>query len=186
VIPQITLRKALADKLLLSSVLEGQSWHQWKTLLTAVMGEALTDDERAVFKELTGREREPGVSVEEFVGVIGRRGGKSRAISVLATYVAGLCEHPALVPGERGVLLVIAPDQKQADIVLDYIEANFRGSKILNQLVEARTARELRQWKKIAQLADTEILCQTVHAQSWGCGALARWQIVLHSFKTPI
>ena len=72
------------------------------------MGEQLTDDERAVFKQLTGREHEPGQRVEEFVGVIGRRGGKSRAISVLATHIAGLCEHRNLVPGERGVLLVIA------------------------------------------------------------------------------
>ena len=33
-------------------------------------------------------------------------GGKSRAMSVLATYIAGLRDHSdALVPGEKGVLL---------------------------------------------------------------------------------
>jgi hypothetical protein len=40
--------------------------------------------------------------------------------------------------------LVIAPDQKQADIVLDYVEANFAGSPILRQLIEWRASRELR------------------------------------------
>jgi hypothetical protein len=81
--------------------------------------------------------------------VIGRRGGKSRAISVLSTYIAGLCKHPNLVRGERGVLLIIAPDQRQADIVLDYIEANFQQSPILKQLIESRTARSLKLTNKI-------------------------------------
>jgi ribosomal protein L37AE/L43A len=90
-------------------------------LLIASMGEALDEDERALFKELTCRDHEPGERVEEFTGVIGRVGGKSRAISVLAAYIAGLCDHLALVRGERGLLPIIAPDQRQAEIVLDYI-----------------------------------------------------------------
>jgi hypothetical protein len=144
-IPRITLREALADKALLGDLLAGTSWSAWRTLLIAAMGEALDSDERELFKQLTGgREREPGQPVEEFVGVIGRRGGKSRAVSVLATYIAGLCQHPAMVRGERGVLLIIAPDQRQADICLDYIAANFDGSPILRQLMDSRTQRTLR------------------------------------------
>ena len=148
-IPSITLRKALQDPNLLGDVLGGESWFAWRTLLLAAMGEALVPDELAVFTQLTARTQAPLQRVEEFVGVIGRRGGKSRAISVLATYTAGLCKHPALVAGERGVVLIIAPDQKQADIVLDYIDANFRNSPILNQLIEARTQRTLRLTNKI-------------------------------------
>jgi hypothetical protein len=147
--PKISLRKSLADKNLLGTTLAGDSWAPWRTLLIASMGEPLSEDERSVFTSLTGRAQEPEARVEEFVGVIGRRGGKSRAISVIATYLSGLCQHPNLVPGERGVLLVIAPDQRQADIVLDYIEANFRGSPILRQLIEARTARSLRLTSRI-------------------------------------
>jgi hypothetical protein len=142
--PRTSLSRALSDPNLLGGVLAGDSWRSWRVLLLAAMGEQLTEDERALFRELTKRDREPTARVEEFVGVIGRRGGKSRAISVIATYIAGLCLHPALVPGERGVLLIIAPDQKQADIVIDYIEANFKSSPILRQLIESRTARELR------------------------------------------
>ena len=103
-IPTIALRKALLDPLLLGTALAGDSWAAWRTLLLAAMGEALTDEERQIFKQLTGREREPNTRVEEFVGVIGRRGGKSRAISVLSTYIAGLCKHPNLVRGEKGTL----------------------------------------------------------------------------------
>jgi hypothetical protein len=44
-------------------------------LLVAAIGEPLTDSERKTFTTLTGREREPGRCVEEFIGVIGRRHG---------------------------------------------------------------------------------------------------------------
>jgi hypothetical protein len=53
------------------------------------------------------------------------------------------------VRGERGVLLIVAADQRQADVVLDYVDACFRDSPILKQLIEARTARELRLTNKI-------------------------------------
>ena len=107
--------------------------------MLASLGEPLTDDESVIFKQLTQREREPLQRVEELIVVAGRRGGKSRAISVLATYIAALVPHPNLVPGERGICLCIAPDIDQAVIVLDYIEANFQSSPILRQLVEQRT-----------------------------------------------
>jgi hypothetical protein len=152
--PRVTLRQALTDPLLLGDTISGDSWKPWRTLLIASMGEALDDSEREVFKQLTGgREREPLVPVEEAAFIVGRRGGKSRAISVLASYTAALCDHPALVRGERGVLLIIAPDQRQADIVLGYIEANFEGSPILRQLIEARMARTL----KLSSKVDIEV-----------------------------
>ena len=83
---RISLREALDDPALLGNVLKGKSWSPRRALLLAAMGEALTDAEREIFKQLTGRDKEPGQRVEELVGVIGRRGGKSRAISVLATW----------------------------------------------------------------------------------------------------
>ncbi len=60
-------------------------------------------------------------------------------MSTLAAYIAGLCQHK-LVRGERGILLCIAPDQRQAAIVLDYCTAAFESSPILSQLIAGRTA----------------------------------------------
>jgi hypothetical protein len=137
--PKVTLRQALADPQLLGGMLAGDSWDGWRTLLIAAMGEALTDAERETFAKLTGRKREPLQRIEELIAVIGRRGGKSRSSAVLAAYLGGLCEHP-LVPGERGVLLCIAPDQRQAKITLEYCAAAFDASPILRQLVVNRTA----------------------------------------------
>ena len=132
-IPRVPLREALSDPNLLGTAIAGDSWRSWRTLLIAAMGEELSEDEREIFTKLTGREREPLQRVDQFAAVIGRRGGKSRAMATLATYIAGLCDHSdALVPGERGVLLCVALDQRVAKIILDYAEACFERSPILS------------------------------------------------------
>jgi hypothetical protein len=142
----ISMRAALTDKKLLGhvfapSLLRGDSWIVWRALLIAAMGESLTDDERAAFQRLTGREREPLERVDEFVTIAGRRSGKSRGISVLVCYLAALVDHSAvLAPGERGVVLCLAPTARQANIVLDYVIGALEQSPLLSKLVKNRTA----------------------------------------------
>ena len=67
--PTISIRKALADKKLLGSVLIGDSWQAWRVLLIAAMGESLSDEERTIFTALTGRDKEP---LQMVVGVLCR------------------------------------------------------------------------------------------------------------------
>ena len=134
-IPRASLRKSLADKKLLGGTLAGSSWASWKALLLASMGEKLTDEERKLFKKLTRRDKEPGQRVQELVVVAGRRAGKSRAISTLVSYLATLCNYPSLAPGETGVVLCLAPDRRQASVLLSYIAATIRGSPMLSQLL---------------------------------------------------
>ena len=137
---RISLRDALNDPHLLGHVLSGDSWAPWRVLLIAAMGEALTDDERPLFTQLTGRVREPLQRVTEFEAVVGRRGGKTTAMSALATYIGACCDHSdALARGETGVLLVVAQDTKIAKLLLDRIEANLSDSEILRQLIKGRT-----------------------------------------------
>ena len=139
--PSFTMREALADPQLLGSVLADDSWRTWRIMLIAAMGEPLTRSERQSFSSLTGRKHEPSERVEEFWAIVGRRGGKSRAMAVLASYISGLCDHAdALSPGERGIVLCIAPDQKQAGIRLDYAEAALHATPMLKQLIANRTA----------------------------------------------
>lgn len=133
-----TLRRALRDPKLLGAALRGDSWLPWRVLLFALLGEALTPAERVVFKALTQREREPAHRVSEAAFVVGRRGGKSRALAVLATYFAALCEH-VLAPGERGIVLLVAQNQRQARIVLNYCEALFDAAPLLAARVDSRS-----------------------------------------------
>jgi hypothetical protein len=138
--PTTTLRDALSDPALLGHVLVGDSWLPWRTLLIASMGEPLTDAERVVFTQLTGRAREPLQRVNELEAVVGRRGGKTTAMAALATYLSACCDHTdALARGETGVLLCVAQDQRVAKKILDFVEANLSDSEILRQLIKGRT-----------------------------------------------
>lgn len=76
------MRAALADPDLFGRVFAGESGAAWRVLLIAAMGEALTQAECIVFEMLTGRPREPGARVDELLAVIGRRGGKTRAVAI--------------------------------------------------------------------------------------------------------
>src|SRR4029453_13909123 len=109
--PRVTLRRALEDPELLGAALAGPSWHAWRSLLLAAMGEPLQPDELEAFTRFTGRSTPPSERVDELWCCVGRRGGKSRAMSTLAVYLAGLCDYSdKLARGERGVVLLLAPD----------------------------------------------------------------------------
>ncbi len=139
--PTVTMRKALADKRLLGSALEGDSWSVWRTMLVATMGEPLTADELEVFQRVTGRKVSPPSRVEEAIFVIGRRGGKDRAASVLAGFLGAFVDwSPVLAPGESGRVICVGADQRQAKVQRDYIEGVLESSAMLSKLVASQTA----------------------------------------------
>src|ERR1700712_4099499 len=89
-----TMRAALTDPEMFGQVLPGPTWEAWRIVLIASQGEALTDAEREVFRELTGgREREPDRPCKEIVAVCGRRAGKTRAMAVAAAYFARCIDY---------------------------------------------------------------------------------------------
>jgi hypothetical protein len=138
--PHVTMRSALADGGLLGGVLVGESWDAWRTVLIAAMGEALTDEERVLFQRLSGRPQEPGQRVDELRGIVGRRGGKTRAMAVLAVYLASMVEHRGLALGERGLVLFLAQNQRTAAVAFDYATAIIDAIPVLQQLVVKRTS----------------------------------------------
>jgi hypothetical protein len=141
--PLFSMRSALESPKLFGKILAGDSWSVWRVVLIAAMGEELTPAERVIFKQVSGRDHEPGVRIEELVGAIGRRSGKSRASSVLAAYIAARCEHTGLAPGERGRLLCLAQNRETAAVVLQYIEGIFDAVPRLTPLIINRTAESL-------------------------------------------
>lgn len=137
----VTMREALADPRLLGSALSGTSWATWRVFLIAAMGEKLIAAERETFTKFTGRSEEPGTRVEEGLFLIGRRGGKDRAIAPLAAYMAALVNWKGILArGETGLVLCIGADQRQAKVQRDYIEGVFDASPMLSRLVVNRTA----------------------------------------------
>jgi hypothetical protein len=66
--PRVTLRKALDDPELLGSALAGPTWHAWRVILLATLGELLTKDELKTFQQFTGRKTAPLADVAARAG----------------------------------------------------------------------------------------------------------------------
>jgi hypothetical protein len=129
-----TLREALERDDLLGKALPGETWIAWRALLLAIVGEPLTPEELVHFRELTGRDEPPTEQVDEFWAVVGRRGGKTRAIAVLAVYFACLCDFSEhLVSGERAVAMCLSLDRGQAKLTLDYADGIIQGSSTIKE-----------------------------------------------------
>jgi hypothetical protein len=135
-----TMREALEDPGLFGAILPGDTWAAWRILLIASQGEPLTDAERMIFTKLTGREREPEEMCDEVWGIIGRRGGKTRAFSVGAAYFAALVDYTdVLAPGQRALLPIMAATTVQANEAFNYLRGIFADSEELADYVESET-----------------------------------------------
>jgi len=152
--PLVSMRAALSDPDLFGSVLKGDSWAAWRILLIAAMGEPLTDDERGVFQGLTCRPREPLQRVEEFWAIVGRRGGKTRAVAVLGAYLAALVDYSSvLAPGERASLPVMSASTWQASKAKQYLDGIFSTVPALKRLVTNETSDTI----SLSTLVDIEV-----------------------------
>lgn len=142
--PLVTMREALNSPALLGGAMPGDSWLPWRAVCVAAMGEALTDEERAIYAEYTGRDREPGERVREFWGVLGRRSGKTRAAGTVAAYLAACCDFSdILAPGERGVLPILAASKTQANRAFMHVRGVLEHSPDLAQMIDGEPTAEL-------------------------------------------
>lgn len=143
-----TMREALESSDLFADLLPGPTWALWRVVLIASQGEALiTDEERAIFLDLTGREHCPGEPADELWIIVGRRGGKTRALAVLAAYLSGCVDYSAIqAPGERLKLPILAQTTRTATKAFSYILGLFEGSPELRTLLvnKARPGEEPR------------------------------------------
>ena len=137
----MTMRAALEHPAIFGTILHGETWAAWRVLLIAIMGETLTDAERVTFTELTGRLQEPLEPVAEIWAIVGRRGGKTRAIAVLAAYLAAMIDYSdVLAPGERASLPIISASLWQAGKAFQYLDGIFSGVPALNKLKTGQTS----------------------------------------------
>ncbi len=71
--------------------------------------------------------------------VVGRRGGKSRIAALIAVFLACFREYRnALAPGERGVVMLLAADRRQARVLFRYVTGLLDGSPLLSSMVADR------------------------------------------------
>ena len=114
-----------------------RTWAAWIVVLRALFGLPMAPAEVEVFRQLTGRENLPTKQAREGWIVVGRRGGKSRVAALVAVWLACFRDYKGiLAPGERGTLMVIAADRRQARVVFGYISKLLSAVPMLSALVE--------------------------------------------------
>lgn len=110
----------------------GETWSTWRIIARLIDGDAhlLTEAEKNLALELTGRTVLPTVAPREVYVGAGRRSGKSRFGSLVAVWLAAQ-DYPQLSPGENAVVVDVAPDRRQASIDLDYSRGIVQASPLL-------------------------------------------------------
>jgi hypothetical protein len=135
------LRAAMDPKLFRGWFKDFASWQAWFVFLRALFALPMTETDLAIFRACTGRTDPPAKTATEAWLICGRRAGKSFVLALIATYLA--CFHDYrkyLAPGERGVVMVIARDRRQARIIIGYIRGLLMGVAMLRALVEREAA----------------------------------------------
>lgn len=176
-----TMRHALEDPDIFGSILAGPSWASWRVILIASQGEPLTDDERAIFTALTGREFEPTEPVDELWGIVGRRGGKTRAFAVLAAFYAALVDYSAVqAPGERIKIPLLASTTTQAAKAFSYIKGIFEAVPDLAAMVDGEPTAEVIRLRTGVDIEIRAANFRTIRGETIGavfCDELAYWRI---------
>ena len=117
------------------------TWSAWFTFLRALFGLPLSPQELFLYRECTGCSEAPTAPATEAWLVCGRRAGKSFVLALVAVFLG--CFHNYrrhLAPGERGVILVVASDRKQARVIFRYVKALLLTVPMLSKLVEREVA----------------------------------------------
>ena len=117
------------------------SWGPWTVVLKVLFGLPLAAEDFALFRESTGRTRAFEGALAEAWLLCGRRSGKSRVLALIAVCLATFRDYGAyLAPGERAVVMILAVDKDQADVIFSYAKALIEQTPMLAVLVENVTS----------------------------------------------
>ncbi|MER8972145.1 terminase family protein [Mesorhizobium sp. M0800] len=117
------------------------TWQVWFAFLAALFGLPMDEEQAALYRQHTGRTALPTTASSEAWLVVGRRGGKSFVMALVAVYLACFRQYRQhLQPGERATILVIAADRKQARTIMRYVDGLLTHIPILRSMVQNQTS----------------------------------------------
>jgi hypothetical protein len=131
---------ALDDPKVFGAFFRAGTWDPWRVFLRALFGLSMTPEQLATYQRYTGRITPPTAALHEAWLVIGRRGGKSFVLAVIAVFLACFRDwRPFLGPGEVGTVMVIAADRRQARTIMRYCTGLLTAVPMLAQLIEGQS-----------------------------------------------
>lgn len=140
-----TIIEALSDPALFSGMFDAPSWRPWRAFLAALFALPMDAEALTLYRHHTGRHAPPIAPFREAGLVCGRRGGKSRTLAVVATWLATVPDYsPYIAPGETPVVAIIAADRRQARVILGYITGLLRAVPALAPMIDDVLAESVR------------------------------------------
>jgi hypothetical protein len=113
------------------------TWTAWRAFLAALFGLPMTDAEAETYRLRTGRTEPPLTPFREAALIVGRRGGKSRVLALIAVFLAVFRDYgPYLAPGEVATIGVLAANRDQARSIFRFISGLLKATPLLAGMVE--------------------------------------------------
>ena len=101
----------------------------------------MSADELRIYYECTRRSEPPVGRATEAYADVGRRGGKTRIMALVAAWLACFEDwQEYLDHGERAHILLLDKDQQQASIAFGYLPSLILDHPVLTELVVSETA----------------------------------------------
>lgn len=129
----MNILQALADQNLFAAWFKDhETWAAWRVFLAALFGLPIEDE--ALYVRCTGGRPLPNRQAREAYLIVGRRGGKSFVCALVGVYLAVFRSYK-LAPGERGIVMLIAADRRQARVLFRYVKAFIEGVPMLWDMI---------------------------------------------------
>jgi hypothetical protein len=150
---------AMDDPQVFGPFFRSRTWDVWRCFLAVLFGQPLTEEQIVLYRQFTGRTVPPTGPSREAWLVIGRRGGKSFVLAMIAVFLACFRDWRSFLgPGEVGTVMVIAADRKQARVIMRYVRGLIAGVPMLAPLIEGET-------RETIELRNRIVI--EVHTASW-------------------
>ncbi len=132
--------QAIDDPAVFGGYFRGSTWKAWRAFLCALFALPMSDDDLAIYRAHTGRTAPPAARSHEAWLCIGRRGGKSYVLAVIAVFLACFFDWRIhLAPGEVGTIMIIACDRRQARVIMRYCLGLLQAVPMLKRQIEGVT-----------------------------------------------
>jgi hypothetical protein len=175
----INIIDTIHDANIFKPFFKGTSWVRWFVFLKALFAIPMDDAELAIYREHTRRQTPPTTPSREAWLVIGRRGGKSFVLALIAVFLATFRDwRPFLGPGEQATIMIIAADRRQARVILRYVVGLLNETPMLAKTIEAQTKETIELSNRVTIEIHTSSF-RTVRGYSIVaalCDELAFWQ----------
>jgi Terminase large subunit, T4likevirus-type, N-terminal len=133
---QPSILAALDDKHVFAPHFKGTSWAGWKAMLAALFALPMDDDGLALYRQCTGRATAPASPFTEAALIVGRRGGKSRVLALIAVYLAVFRDYrPHLAPGEVATIAILASNKAQARSIFRFVIGLLKAVPLIEPMI---------------------------------------------------